>query len=119
MQPALPNFVLARRKRSSSALRRLKHSNANFVSEQTISKGTIPPTRKGCTCKFTLENLRFGSSALTFVRFEKILCGVLKDMIWKQAIYNISNILEWCVNVREQDGDMVGGQVSSNPGYPD
>ena len=40
-------------------------------------------------------------------------------MIWEQAIYNISNILEWCVNVREQDGDMVGGQVSSNPEYPD
>jgi hypothetical protein len=74
-------------------------------------------TRKGCTCKFTLEDLCFGSSALTFVRFEKILSGVLKDMIWKQTIYNISIILERCVDVREQDRDMVGGQVSSNPGY--
>jgi hypothetical protein len=39
-------------------------------------------------------------------------------MIWKQTIHNISNILEWRVGIREEDRDMVGGQVSSSPEYP-
>jgi hypothetical protein len=78
----------------------------------------IPHTKKVYTCKFTLENLCFCSSALTFVRYKKIRSGVLKDMVWEQTIHNISNILEWRVDIREEDRDMVGGQVSSNPEYP-
>src|SRR6266702_430062 len=78
----------------------------------------IPHTKKGLTCEFTLENLCFGSSALAFVRLEESFSGMLEDMIWKQTIHNISNILEWCVDIWEQDRDMVGGQVSSNPKYP-
>ena len=60
-EPTWPDFNLARRKRSSSARRRLKHSNANFVSECIVGKGRSIYVMDGRTCEFSLEDLRLCS----------------------------------------------------------
>lgn len=39
---------------------------------------------------------------------------MLKNMIGKQTIHYIFDIPEWCVNIREEHGDVIGSQTRSN-----
>lgn len=91
---ALPDFVLARRKRSSSSRRRLKHSSANFVSKCTVGKNMASCTKNRRTCDFTSENLCFSSLLFALAGFEEVFSRVLKNVIGKQTIHNVFDISE-------------------------
>jgi hypothetical protein len=80
-QHALPDFVLARRKRSSSSRRRLKHCSANFVSEYIVGKDKASCTANRRTFKFTPEDFCFCSFLFAFAYLEEIFSRVLKNMI--------------------------------------
>jgi hypothetical protein len=115
---ALPDFVLARRKRSSSARRRLKHSRANFVSEMIESRmGKAVTTRvrkTRHTCKFALDNLRFCGLPFAFAHFEEVFSRVLENVIREQSTHDVLNVLEWRVGVWKEHGDVIDGQTRGN-----
>lgn len=120
---ALPDFVLTRRKRSSSARRRLKHSSANFVSEMIESwmgkRASTCARRTRRTCEFALEDLRFRGLPFTLARFKEVLSRVLKNVIREQSIHDIFDVPEWRVDVWEEHGDVIGGQARGNPATGD